>query len=151
MDSDEDTDTDTDTDTGVELTIPSGYLRRLIFKMRAASLGDEDTPRDARDNAQAGGHHITLSEEVDPDATIEELVEEIDGMDPDHQHELVALMWIGRGDFAADDWDEALALAAERAVTPTSHYLLAHPTAADEIASGLEELGHDHVLQDGAY
>jgi len=55
-----------------ELTIEPGYLRRLIFKMRATSLGDEDTPRDARDNAQTGGHHITLAEEVDTDATHEE-------------------------------------------------------------------------------
>ena len=134
-----------------ELTIEPGYLRRLIFKMRATSLGDEDTPRDARDNAQTGGHHITLAEEVDTDATHEELVEEIDGMDPEHQYELVALMWVGRGDFGEQDWPEALALAAERADTPTSHYLMLHPMAADYIASGLEELGHDHILQDGEY
>ncbi len=133
------------------LTIEPGYLRRLLFKMRATSLGDEDTPRDARDNAVAGGHHITLNEEVDTEAMHGELVEEIDGIDPEHQYELVALMWVGRGDFGQEDWDEALALATERSDTPTSRYLLSHPMAADDIASGLEELGHDHLLQDGAY
>lgn len=138
-------------DMASELTIEPGYLRRLLFKMRAATIGDQDSPRDARDNAGEGGHHITLNEEVDTEARREELVEEIEAMDPEHQIELVALMWVGRGDFGQQDWDEALALATERADTPTSRYLLSHPMAADDIASGLEELGHDHVLQDGAY
>ena len=133
------------------LTIEPGYLRRLLFKLRAASLGDADTPRDARDNALYGEHHITLKEEVDTGAVREELVAEIDGLDPDHQQELVALMWVGRGDFDSDEWPEALALAMQRADAPASHYLLSHPMAADEIASGLEELGHDHLLEDGSY
>ncbi|XDA97984.1 DUF3775 domain-containing protein [Sulfitobacter sp. LCG007] len=72
-------------------------------------------------------------------------------MDPEHQVELVALMWVGRGDFGQENWGEALALATERADTPTSRYLLSHPMAADDIASGLDELGHDHILQDVAY
>ncbi|WP_176439230.1 DUF3775 domain-containing protein [Puniceibacterium sediminis] len=138
-------------DTSNELTIGPDFLRNLLFKMRAVSLGDEDTPRDARDNAQQGGHHITLAEEVGTDASREELVEEIDGMDVEHQQELVALMWVGRGDFGAEEWADALALAAERSDSPSSKYLLSHPMAADEIASGLEELGHDHILQDGSY
>ncbi len=135
----------------IEMTIEPGFLSRLVFKMRAVSIGDEDTPRDARDNAGQGGHHVTLAEEVGSSGPYEELVEEIDGMVPEHQHELVALMWVGRGDFDADGWQEALALAADRADTPTARYLLSHPLCADEIASGLETLGHDHILQDGAY
>ena len=134
-----------------ELTIEPGYLRDLIFKMRATSLGDEDMPRDARDNSPFGGHHITLVEEVGVGASTEELVEDIDSLDVKDQQELVALMWVGRGDFGAEDWAEALALAAERADAPTASYLLANPMAVDDIASGLEELGHDHILQDGRY
>ena len=64
---------------------------------------------------------------------------------------LVALLWLGRGDFGADDWAEALALAEERDVGPTSAYLLSHPRVADQLASGLEELGYSHVMQDGRY
>jgi hypothetical protein len=134
-----------------ELTIEPGFLRRLIFKIRAAMLSDEDEPRDARDNAGEGAHHITLKEEVGVEATLEEMTNEIDGMDAEQRQELVALMWVGRGDFGAEDWEEALALAAERADRPTSEYLLSHPLVADEIVAGLEELGHDHILQDGNY
>lgn len=134
-----------------ELTIEPGFLRRLVFKIRAVMLGDEDEPRDARDNATQGGHHVTLKEEVGVDAMTEELVEEIDNMDSEQQAELVALMWVGRGDFSADEWAEAMALATERADRPASEYLLSHPMVADEIVAGLEELGHDHILQDGTY
>lgn len=134
-----------------ELTIDPAFLRRLVFKMRAVSLGDEDIPSDARDNAPFGGHHITLNEEVSTGATRDDLVEEINGMDFGQQQELVALMWVGRGDLGAGEWADALALAEERAETPTPQYLLSHPLAADDIASGLEALGHDHILQDGGY
>jgi Protein of unknown function (DUF3775) len=135
----------------IELTILPDFLARLIFKMRAVTLGDEDTPRDARDNATRGSHHVTLREEVGSDLTRQELVDEIDGLDPAHQQELVALMWVGRGDFGAGEWSEALSLAAERADRPTSEYLLDHPMAADDIADGLDLLGHDHILQDGRF
>lgn len=138
-------------DTETELTIPPEFLRKLIFKMRAAELGDEDTPRDARDNASVGGHHITLDEEIDTTAMSDEVTAEIDGMDRDHQQELIALMWVGRGDFEAQDWDAALTLAAERADAPAAQYLLSHPMAGDDIAAGLEALGHDHVLGDARY
>ena len=58
-----------------ELTIEPGYSRRLIFKMRVNMFGDQDTPRDARDNASERDHLITLNEKVDTDARREELVE----------------------------------------------------------------------------
>lgn len=134
-----------------ELTIVPDFLRGLIFKMRAVSLGDADMPQDATENTLRGSHHHVLQEETGTGLSREELVEEIDNMDPDHQRELVALMWVGRGDFGAGDWNDALALAVERADSPTSQYLLSHPMAADDIANGLEALGHDHILLDGSY
>jgi Protein of unknown function (DUF3775) len=134
-----------------ELAIEPDFLRRLIFKMRAVMLGNEDMPQDAGDNAPRGSHHHVLQEEAETGLAEDELIAEIDSMDPEHQVELVALMWVGRGDFGADEWNDALALAAERADRATSQYLLSHPMAADDIAGGLEALGHDHILQDGAY
>ena len=37
-----------------------------------------------------------------------------------------------------------------RDVGPTSEYVLSHPAAGDQIAAGLEELRHDHVVDGGA-
>lgn len=80
-----------------------------------------------------------------------ELRGEIDALDDDHRHEIVALLWVGRGDFVEAEWPEAVRLAAERDVGPTSEYLLSHAQSADHIAAGLEELGHDHLVGDGRY
>ena len=70
------------------------------------------------------------------DLLLTELRTEIDVLDVDKQHELVALVWLGREDFAASEWPEALELAEERHDGPTSSYLLSHPRVADQIASG---------------
>ena len=125
-----------------ELTINSEYMQRLIEKLRALM---------AREGEATSDHGSASLPDGEGDMLLAEFREEVEAMDDDHKHELVALMWVGRGDFGEDEWDEAKALAEERHDGPTWRYLLSHPRAADQIASGLEELGHDHVLQDGVY
>ena len=43
------------------------------------------------------------------DATYAEMKATIEDLEPDQQVQLVALMWVGRGDFAIEEWDAALA------------------------------------------
>ena len=133
-----------------ELTINSEYMRRLIEKLRAVMGREGEVMPDIGGNASDDEGPSTL-QETPGDFLLQELTEEIDALDVDHKHELVALIWLGRGDFGASEWAEALALAEERHDGPTSKYLLSHPRVADQIASGLEELGYSHVLQDGLY
>ncbi|HHN73173.1 MAG TPA: DUF3775 domain-containing protein, partial [Thermopetrobacter sp.] len=47
--------------------------------------------------------------------------------------ELVALMWVGRGSFEAEEWDEAVATAREEhtGIAGTARYLLGVPLLAD--------------------
>jgi hypothetical protein len=65
----------------------------------------------------------------------------IDRMSEDEQAELVAIMWIGREAFEADEWDEAVATARAEASTPTADYLLGTPHLADHLENGLDALG----------
>ncbi|MFV1462925.1 MULTISPECIES: DUF3775 domain-containing protein [unclassified Phaeobacter] len=67
----------------------------------------------------------------------------IDRMGEDEQAELVAIMWIGRGSFVADDLEEAIATAQQEATTPTADYLIGTPHLADNLESGLDALGID--------
>jgi hypothetical protein len=129
----------------VELSIPPGFLQMLIRQIRAQAVrgGVSTDPDEAQEAA--------IFEQAEGDLREVELSSEIDALDHDHRHELVALMWVGRGDFGAAEWDEALRMAAERDEGNTARYVLAHPMAGDEIAAGLEELGHDRVLEDGRY
>ena len=65
----------------------------------------------------------------------------IDRMDEEEQAALVAVMWIGRGVFEADEWDEAYATAMHEATTPTADYLIGTPHVSDNLEAGLEALG----------
>ena len=60
----------------------------------------------------------------------------------DQQQAVVALMWIGREEFGADEWDSALAEARAEWNENTAEYLIAHPQLADYLREGLEALGY---------
>ena len=42
------------------------------------------------------------------DMTYQELRNIINDLEPDQQTQLVALMWLGRGDFSDEEWEDAL-------------------------------------------
>lgn len=65
----------------------------------------------------------------------------IERMSEDEQAELVALMWIGRGSFEPEDWDEAVDTAAREATTPCADYLLGTPHLSDHLETALDALG----------
>ncbi len=66
-----------------------------------------------------------------------ELVEFIRDLDVDEAAALVALAWIGRGDFDADDWKSAVASALDRHEGPTWKYLLGMPLLPDYLQDAL--------------
>lgn len=65
----------------------------------------------------------------------------IDRISVDGQAELVAIMWIGRDSFDAQDWDEAVATARAEASTPCADYLIGTPHLSDHLENGLDALG----------
>ena len=98
------------------------------------------------------GHHAPddavredVADEDGPEAReggeFEELKEFIDSLSEDEQAELVALAWIGRGTYTAEDWDEAVELAREEHPRRVAKYLLGQPLLADELEEGLAEMG----------
>ncbi len=69
----------------------------------------------------------------------EDLKEFIDGLNDDEKFELIALAWIGRGTFTADDWDEAVETAQDEHSRNPTKYLLSMPLLADYLEEGLNE------------
>lgn len=65
----------------------------------------------------------------------------IDRLTEEEQASLVAVMWIGRGSFSADEVQEAINTAIAEATTPTADYLLGTPHLSDHLENGLDELG----------
>jgi len=72
-----------------------------------------------------------------------ELEATIADLEPDQQVELVALMWLGRGDYDIDEWDEAKRDAAAAYNARTASYLIATPLLADYLEEGLALHGYE--------
>lgn len=77
------------------------------------------------------------------DPTYLELKATIDDLEPDQQVSLVALMWLGRGDFTLDEWGAALERAGESWNERSAEYLIRTPLLADYLSEGLEQIGED--------
>ncbi len=77
------------------------------------------------------------------DSTYSEFVGLIDSLEPDQQIFVVALMWLGRGDFTVEEWDAAIQDASDNWHDNTADYLLAHPLLASDLEAGLDMLGYE--------
>jgi hypothetical protein len=78
--------------------------------------------------------------------TEQELRDAIDGLGPPERHELLALMWLGRGDYDAESWPEALRQAAEATIANVTDYLVGTPLLGDYLEEGAAAL--DLSLED---
>ncbi len=101
-----------------------------------AKVGRWDSPGDTADAD-------TILEKRRGDATEQELRSFISDLNDDEKAELVAVMWIGRDTYSADELEEAIATARQEATTPTEDYLLGIPLLGDYLEDGLEKLGVD--------
>jgi hypothetical protein len=134
-----------------QLTLNPEFLRSLILKLRAVMAQEEMVSPDSGSNPSDDERAATLQETPD-NLTRAEIEAQLEDLEPDQQAEIVALMWIGRGDLEPEEWDEAIALALERSDAPTAAYLLSHPHVADYIDEGLDRLldGSD-LMETGEY
>lgn len=66
---------------------------------------------------------------------------EIEAMNEEEQAELVALAWLGRGDYTPDQFAAAKTDARSRHEGPTTDYLLGQPMLGDLLAEGLSAIG----------
>ena len=123
------------------LEIEPEIVYYLVLKSR--EFDEKDVPGEEVDPDEAPGDAMIERgmRYFDGDPVAQEIKDTIDGLNDDHQAELVALTWIGRGDFTADDWHEAVRLARERKTGPTSEYLLGTPLLGDYLEEALTQLG----------
>ena len=121
------------------LEINRGYLDRLVLKVRAVMAPECPGIPDEGSNPADDIAGFVLQDMPD-NLTREELREEIEGLGPEKQAELVALMWMGRDDLPASQWEELVRMAEERRERPASDYLLDHPLLAEYWKEALNRL-----------
>src|SRR5690242_20728271 len=91
-------------------TIDLKTVCRIIVKARQFGVKEGVVEESYGANAIDEGFRDVLADRID-DPVYDELRSFIRELDVDAQCELVALMWLGRGDFDRDGWPEALRLA----------------------------------------
>lgn len=120
------------------LTIPVEQLGYIIEKAR--EYGAEVAPADvAPENAE---HEHSILEATVDNPTRQELIEAIRALNDDQRVELIALMWLGRGDEAASEWGTLTRLARERHNKRDAAYLAGTPLLADYLEEGAAALGY---------
>lgn len=131
-----------------ELAISAEKVAFIIEKAREFDVKDAASDQDSGSNA-TDDDEIDVLEDTNSDPVAAELAGFIRGMNEDEQLDLVTLMWIGRGDGGADEWDDLRARAAEARAEYKAprreavKYLLGEPMLGDFLADGMDELGID--------
>jgi hypothetical protein len=123
------------------LTIPLEKLAYIVEKAREydAEVPADPDAQDGSDAADDDEREILLDTPDNP--TAQELRDALDGLNTDEREELLALLWLGRGDYDAQSWGEALRQARDTRTTTETDYLLGTPLLGDYLEEGVEALG----------
>ena len=128
-------------DLAPELTLKPQTAFYIVLKARAfdAKVARPDGV-DASNPADDQNVDVLLFQ--GDDATEQELVAAIRTLNDDERLDLIALIWIGRGDFTFDEWAEARGAARLINREQTPHYVLQIPLVSDYLEEALSELGY---------
>ncbi len=121
----------------VMLNVNSGIICDILLKAREFQAKEDVSFPQVTDDMDAS---YVLADYAD-DLTYQEVTQAINNLRPDQQATLVALMYIGRGDYTQAEWEDAYRVAREQWTNRTGEYLLARPTMPDDIERGLNSLG----------
>ena len=115
------------------LTISSESVSFIVVKVREL---------DAQDIVTAANEDVTSVLEAHPDDLVRrELVAFIAALSEEERTDLVALMWLGRGDGTLEDWDDLCDEAQQQHDNRTTTRLLGDPLLSDYLEEGLSQFG----------
>ena len=123
------------------LTIPLEKLAFIIEKAREFDAEVEPVNESSGSNAADDGE-VAILEDTPDNPVLDELTNALDSLNVDEQAEILALMWVGRGDFGRAEWHDALRQARQTRDARETRYLVGTPMLGDFLAQGLEELGY---------
>lgn len=123
------------------LTISLDKVCFLIIKAREFDAKMEPEVSDPGDNPIDDADREVLFDYPD-DPTVEEIRGLIEGLNEDELSEILALIWVGEGEYDEDEWPQALADAREDADSRRVEAFLSIPLLGDYLEEGLAELGY---------
>lgn len=133
-----------------ELGISREKVAYIIEK--AEEFDVKDLPDDEESGSNpADDREVDVLQDDGSDAAGSELSGFIRALNEDEQIDLVALLWLGRGDGTIEEWDELRSRAVDargeyqNPRLNTVHYLLGDPLLGDYLAEGLDKFGFSWV------
>ncbi len=122
------------------LALPVQKVVYIIEKAREFDAQvDEDDP-DSGSNP-SDDMEVSILEATPDNPTEDELTAALANLNDDELTELLALLWVGRGDYDRASWREAVRQAREAKNKRIVRYLVGTPMLGDLIEEGLAELG----------
>jgi len=115
------------------LDLNTDTVRFIVERSREFQFEEEEGEGADVADDQPGGANATVRAELES---------AIADLEPDQQIELVALMWLGRGDYELDEWENAKRDAAAAYNGRTASYLIGTPLLGDYLEEGLVLHGH---------
>ncbi|MFO1018828.1 MAG: DUF3775 domain-containing protein [Hyphomonadaceae bacterium] len=129
-----------------DFAIDRETLAYIVLKAKAFdALLEADDPSDGSDSVD--DRFVDALEDERDNPVQRELRSAIASLDVDAKATLVALTWLGRGDYDAGEWREALTTARERAKNSTARYLMGVPLLGDYIEDGADKLGINLITE----
>ena len=122
------------------VSIPLEKLAFIVAKAREFDAEVAPESDGGASNPADDGERAILEDTAD-NPTLEELRDAIDNLNVDERDELLALVWIGRGDFSAAEWKQAVRQARDLDNRRDADYLIGTPLLADYIEEALSDLG----------
>jgi hypothetical protein len=113
----------------------------LIARARQFHAKVEPVVADPGDNVTDDGFREIL-EDYDDDPVVLEMRQFIEGLNEEEYTNLLALMWLGRGDYAKEEWADILADARAIEDERGPRYLIGTPLLADYLSEALDQLGY---------
>ena len=123
------------------LNTPRRQLAYIIEKAREFDAETAPVDSDSGSNP-SDDNDVAILEATGDNPTGEELAAALDALDDDQRIEILAQMWVGRGDFDRDEWRDALAQARQVHNENETSYLIGTPLLADYLENGADLLGH---------
>jgi hypothetical protein len=125
----------------IELDVSPQKVCYIIVKAREFDARDEPAEPDPGSNPVDTGEREVL-EDYRGDPAFAELRAAIDNLNDDEVIDVIALAWLGRGDFGRSEWEDARALALQRYRHHSAAYLTGIPMLGDFLEEGLSALGY---------
>src|ERR1700744_6243588 len=128
--------TDIQPDDLPELTLGAETAYPIVLKARELWAKTPQTDPDAGSNP-SDDNDVDVLEETPGDPTYAELAQAISDLNEDERLDLIALIWLGRGDYSLAEWAEARAAASDVERRRTPRYVAGIPQAADYLEDSL--------------